>query len=209
MHRPSDSTEAAAASDPPEPAWDIARLFPEQGFWSEQEYLELNGNRLVEFSHGRIEVLTMPTKSHQLIVAFLHAALAAFATAHDLGQALFAPYRVRLWHGKIREPDIIFVRREHAERMGEEYADGADLLMEMVSDDDRRRDLETKRFEYARAGIPEYWIVDPQAAQITVLRLNVDKYAVHGEFKAGQRATSALLGGFEVDVAAVFAAVSK
>jgi len=33
----------------PEPAWDVARLFPHQGAWSEQEYLELNGNRLVEF----------------------------------------------------------------------------------------------------------------------------------------------------------------
>src|SRR5437016_1271126 len=46
--------------DDPEPAWDIARLFPAQGHWSEDEYLALNGNHLVEFSDGRIAVLPLP-----------------------------------------------------------------------------------------------------------------------------------------------------
>jgi hypothetical protein len=48
--------------------------------------------------------------------------------------------------------------------------------------------------------------VDPQLSQITVLRLDGERYVVHGEFKQGERATSALVGGFEVDVAATFAA---
>jgi Uma2 family endonuclease len=79
--------------------------------------------------------------------------------------------------------------------------EGAELAMEVVSDDDRRRDLETKRFEYARAGISEYWIVDPLKEQITVLKLDGSAYVVHGEFKKGDRATSVLLPGFSVDVA--------
>jgi Uma2 family endonuclease len=206
MHRPADSTETVARPDPPEPAWDVARLFPEQGAWSEQEYLDLNGNRLVEFSHGCIEVLTMPTMAHQLIVLFLYEALKAFTSPRSLGRTLVAPFRVRLWPGKIREPDIMFMLEGHADRMGQEAWEGADLVIEVVSNDDRRRDLETKRFEYARAGIPEYWIVDPQRGQITVLRLDGERYVVHGEFGAGERAASALLNGFEVDVSATFAA---
>jgi Uma2 family endonuclease len=206
MHRPADSTETATQPDPPEPAWEVARLFPEQGSWSEQEYLDLNGNRLVEFSHGSIEVLTMPTMAHQLMVLFLYEALKAFVAPRNLGRPLVAPLRVRLWPGKIREPDVIFMLQEHSDRMGDEVWDGADLVMEVVSNDDRRRDLETKRFEYARAGIPEYWIVDPQTNEIIVLRLDGERYVVHGEFKSGERATSMLLNGFEVDVAATFAA---
>lgn len=49
----------------PEPAWDIARIFPRQGTCSEEEYLALETNRLVECSHGHIEKLPMPTQSHQ------------------------------------------------------------------------------------------------------------------------------------------------
>lgn len=209
MATSSRDTSARTPTGLPEPAWDVARLFPEQGHWSELEYLSLNGNRLVEFSHGWIEVLTMPTMAHQLMVLFLYEALKAFVTPARLGRALVAPMRVRLWPGKIREPDVIFMLSEHTDRMKNEVWEGADLVMEIVSDDDRRRDLETKRFEYARAGIPEYWIVDPQSQQITVLRLEGDRYVVHAECTLGQRVSSTLLVGFEVDVASVFEAAGK
>lgn len=189
-----------------EPTWDVARLFPEQGHWSVEECLELRGNRLVEFSAGILEVLTTPTQPHQLIVMYLYRMLFAFTSARRSGTPLVAPLRVRLWVAKFREPDVVFMLAEHAGRRGEEYWDGADLVMELVSGDDRRRDLETKRFEYARAGIPEYWIVDPQHSRITVLKLESDRYAVHGEFTPGQHTASALLPGFAVDVSAAFAA---
>lgn len=185
-----------------EPAWDVARLFPAQGAWSEEEYLALSFNRPVEFSDGHVEVLPMPTTSHQLIVAFLYQALLAFVAPRGAGTLLFAPLRVRLWPGKFREPDLVFLAAEHASRIGEPFWDGADLVMEVVGDDERRRDLETKRREYAQAGIPEYWIVDPQEARITVLRLDGATYAVHGEFPRGTQANSHLLPGFTLDVSA-------
>ena len=68
------------------------------------------------------------------------------------------------------------------------------------------RDLEVKRLEYAQARIPEYWIVDPRDAKITVLTLDGDSYAVHGEFAPGEQATSRLLPGFTVAVTEALAA---
>jgi Uma2 family endonuclease len=185
-----------------EPTWEVAYLFPAQGDWSEEEYLALHGNRLVELSDGVVEVLPVPTTSHQLLVAYLYGALLAFAAGRDLGTVLFAPLRVRLWRGKFREPDVVFMRKEHAGRIGEDFWDRADLVMEVVSDDeeDCRRDLETKRREYARAGIPEYWIIDPREERILVLRLAGRRYTVHGEFPRGASASSHLLPGFTVDV---------
>jgi Uma2 family endonuclease len=192
----------------PEPAWEIARLFPPQGTWSEEDYLDLETNHLVEFSDGNIEVLPMPTVMHQLMVLYLYKRFDSFVESRQVGRVLVAPLKVRLRTGKFREPDILFLRRGKIARMGNQYWDTADLVMEVVSDDNRDHDLKKKRREYALAGIPEYWIVDPQNSTITVLTLNPRKdkqsYIVHGRFVPGARATSKTLPGFEVDVTAVF-----
>jgi Uma2 family endonuclease len=192
-----------------QPTWDVARLFPNQGYWTEHEYLALDGNYFVEFSDGCLEVLPMPTMTHQMIVAWLYGRLLEFITPQRMGRALFAPFRIRLRDGKYREPDVCFMLAEHAARMHDLFWEGADLVMEVVSNDDRRRDLIDKRIDYAQAGIPEYWIVDPQQSSITVLRLEGDEYAVHGQFGAGTMANSVLLAGFAVDVAALFASVAQ
>jgi Uma2 family endonuclease len=191
-----------------EPAWEVAHLYPLQGQWSETEYFALPGNFLIDYEDGIIEVLPVPTIPHQVIVAFLFRLLADFVERHQLGMPLFAPARVRLWRGKFREPDVLFMLRAHADRVKREFWEGADLVMEIVSDDrkDRERDLVEKPLEYARARIPEYWIIDPKEASITVLKLKGRKYVVHGTFTPGQVATSALLGGFQVDVEAVLSA---
>jgi Uma2 family endonuclease len=192
-----------------EPAWEIALLFPTQGNWTEDDYLALNTNRLVELSDGCLEVLPMPTLFHQLLVKVLYHLLDAFVTTHSLGTVVFAPLPVRLWAGKVREPDIVYLRPE---RIGNPHGPvhGADLAVEVVSEgaENRERDLEIKRAEYARAGIQEYWIVDPEKQRIIVLTLDrqTSTYNEHGVFKPGTRATSVLLPGFEVDVTAALAA---
>ena len=116
---------------------------------------------------------------------------------------MISPLGVQLWSGKFRDPDIVFMAAEHADRLGEQYWRGTDLVMEVVSPDDPQRDRVTKRREYAQAGIPEYWIVDPADASITVLSLRGSEYALHGKFVSGETATSVLLDGFAVDVAAL------
>ncbi len=188
------------------PTWEIAHLFPNQGAWTDDEYLALNSNRLVEFSAGILEVLPMPTEQHQLIALFLYRILFAFVTPRQLGTVLAAPLRVRLWKSKFREPDVVFLLAEHADRRGNKYWRGADLVMEVVSEDDPDRDLVIKRAEYARAGISEYWIVDPRDQTVTVLSLNSEtgEYSLAGRYTSGEAAQSVLLDGFSVDVREAF-----
>ena len=69
----------------------------------------------------------------------------------------------------------------------------------------RDRDLVSKRSDDAKAGIPEYRIVDPDQSRVTVLSLNNADYVVHGEFDPGSTATSVFLSEFSVDVAELFA----
>ena len=189
--------------------WEIAQLFPAQGHWSEEEYLSLDTNHLVEFSQGQLEVLPLPTFSHQRLIAFLYRLLLGYVEDRGLGVVMFAPLRIQLGHGKFREPDLVFMAAEHADRLGEQFWQGADLVMEIVSPEDPERDKVTKRREYAQSGIPEYWIVDPTEAAITVLTLQGQEYALHGEFTAGKAASSVLLEGFKVDVVDVFSVASR
>lgn len=204
MERPPDVQQPRSVRGTP--TWEIAHLFPEQGEWSEEEYFNLDTNHLVEYVDGCLEFLPMPTKTHQLIVQFLVRLLHDFVQPRRLGTVVSAPYRVRLREGLFREPDVLLAFA--GRRLEETESDGADLVVEVVSPDpkSRKRDLEEKRAEYAAAGIPEYWIVDPQEKMITVLVLDGDQYRVHGEFKPDETATSVLLDGFKVDVAACFAA---
>ena len=137
-------------------------------------------------------------------MAFLFRALYNFVELRAIGTILFAPLRVRLWEGKFREPDLVVMLASHQDREHEAYFEGADLVMEVVSDDDPDRDLITKRLEYAQASIPEYWIVEPQTETITVLRLDQNSYEEHGRFERGTVAASALITRLVVDVAEVF-----
>lgn len=192
-----------------EPVWPIAQLYPDQGEWNESEYLALETNHLVEFTDGFVEFLTMPNMPHQLIVHYLFRLLDAFVLQRKLGRVFMAPTRVRIRPNKIREPDVFFIAAANVGRMDEYCCNAADLVIEVVSGDadDRKRDLHTKREDYAEARITEYWIVDPRDRRITVLKLEGDRYVEHGV--AGQEGTtarSALLEGFEVPAENVWAA---
>ena len=63
----------------------------------------------------------------------------------------------------------------------------------VVSPDDPGRDTRDKRLDYAEAGIPEYWIVNPLDETATVLELRGTAYAAHGVFRRGQQADSVSL----------------
>ncbi len=191
-----------------EPVWELARLFPAQGSWSEEAYLALDTGRLIEYSEGFLEFPPMPTMAHQDILIFLFELLKAYVLKHQLGKVYVAPLPVRLRAGRYREPDVFFVSTQRVHEAEGKYPSGADLVMEIVSGSpsDRERDLVQKRHDYAQAGIPEYWIVDPDEGAITVLWLEGEAYVEHGRFAGDETATSRLLPGFAVAVAGVWAA---
>lgn len=148
----------------------------------------------------------MPTQTHQALVFLLSRLLYTFAAQKVIGYVLPAALRVRLWQGKYREPDVVFMLSQHAQRRHESYWEGADLVMEVVSNspEDRRRDLVTKRREYAQAGISEYWIIDPQNQTIAVLWLDDKEYIQRGRYGRGEMAESVLLPEFAVALDEVF-----
>jgi Uma2 family endonuclease len=186
----------------PELTWEIARLFPAQGEWTEEEYFALDNNHRVEYSDGYLEFLPMPTIFHQLMLQFVFTRLEAFVKANELGIVVVSGYKIRLRARKYREPDIVFIKTAHRSGIKEQYCEKADLVIEVVSDKNWPHDTKTKRVEYAKAGIPEYWIIDPKRQEITVLVLKSRQreYTEFGVFRQGTVAVSKLLAGFSVDV---------
>jgi Uma2 family endonuclease len=179
----------------------VADLYPPQGQWTEVDYFSLpDTNRYVELSEGRLIMPSHPTYSHQTALQNLFLRLQAFVEEHRLGIVRFAPLPVRLWPGKIREPDIFFIAKEHKDRIGEEVCGVPDLVVEVTSSSTLKTDRMEKFQEYAQAGVAEYWIVDPQERTIEVYFLKQGAYVLYGKWRAGEQASSYLLTGFSVKV---------
>ena len=113
--------------------------FP-RGDWSEEEYFSLATNRRVEYVDGFLEFLPMPTIFHQLIMQFLYEQLKTFVAADNLGLVILSGYKVRL-RRKFREPDIMFIRAANRSRITKQYSERADLVMEIVSEENRATTL--------------------------------------------------------------------
>jgi Uma2 family endonuclease len=201
-----DLIEQVPESSRGDPTWEIVRLVPRQGEWTEEQYLDLGDNTRIEFVDGVLEFLSKPNRTHQRIAGLLYRLLFAYVSGRQLGEVYFMGYPVRIRSGNYRVPDVLYV--SHTRKLREKYCEGADLVMEVLSVGarNRQRDLDDKRADYAAGGIPEYWIVDPESQTITVLALEGDAYRLHGEFRTGEAATSAVLEGFTVDVQDCFAA---
>jgi Uma2 family endonuclease len=117
-----------------------------------------------EWVDGEIIEMSPASDEHQLILGFLYRLLMEIVEARQLGSVYFAPYLMRLpLRPSGREPDLLFVRAEHAERATRTSLSGpADLAVEIVSTDSVERDHREKLAEYEAAGIPEYWVIDPR-----------------------------------------------
>ena len=190
----------------PQPTTQIAVLWPCQGEWTEADYFALpDTNHLVELSEGALIMPPHPTETHQRVLDALYAAMRAFVHEHNLGIIRLAPLPVRLWQAKVREPDILFVSRAHADRVGEQFYGPPDLVVEIISPGTQRTDRGVKMLEYARAGVSEYWFVDPDPRTIEVYTLAEEVYTLLGQFGASQTTRSRVLSGFEVSVDEVFA----
>ena len=139
---------------------------------------------------------------HQAILAFLYRSFHAWVGPRG-GVVVFSALRLRVREGMFREPDLLLLRERSDPRCQDRYWLGADLVVEVVSPDRPERDLVDKRIDYAEAGIPEYWVVDPRDQTITVFELRTGlRRARH--VRPRRRGRSPLLPGFAASVAEVF-----
>jgi Uma2 family endonuclease len=130
------------------------------------DWLGEDETRHGEWVDGEVIVFMPTTVFHARMAGFLYALLSFYVRYRGLGEVLASSLHMRVRAGRSsREPDLFFVAHDSPSRLIGAHLEGpADLVVELVSDGSVRRDRLDKVAEYAQAGVPEYWLLDPHPA---------------------------------------------
>jgi Uma2 family endonuclease len=161
-----------------------------------------------EIIDGEHYVTPSPNTKHQLVSGNLFALLWTYLKHHPRGQLFSAPFDVILSDTDIVDPDLVYVSRERRNLLTVQHVRGApDLIVEILSPSTRKTDEATKRKLYDRAGVREYWIVDPDLERIRIYRRTEDAFARVAELdvEANDVLTTPLLPDFCAPLAEIFA----
>ena len=148
-----------------------------------------------------------PSMNHQDISLEIAGYLRQFIKLVGLGRVFAAPADVELSAGDIVQPDVFVVLNEHFDRLTHSRLIGApDLVVEILSPGTMRHDLREKLDAYARAHVPEYWIVNPSEHVVELLVLAEDGvYYSSGAFQGDDVLPSQIVPGWSVPVGHFFA----
>jgi Uma2 family endonuclease len=168
---------------------------PPQGRWTYADYAALpdDGNRY-EIIAGVLYTTPAPGAGHQSVSARLVTFLVTHVEFAGLGRVFAAPVDVELAPDTVVQPDIVVILSANLDRITPSRIIGApDLVVEILSPGTAGHDQREKQDAYARAGVGEYWIVDPGAQTVELLTLDQGGYRSHGVFRGQARLPSSVV----------------
>jgi Uma2 family endonuclease len=180
------------------------------GTWTYEDLFSLpSDGRRYEIIEGQLCEMLSPTSAHGVTIRNLMFLLGPVIDVLR-GWLLTAPLDVFFLGADPVQPDIVVLLPDSSAILAVRGIEGPpDLLVEVLSPSNRGHDLLTKRALYARAGVREYWIVDPMSRTIEVLTLDRDAFHT-AQVAAGEDAVnSPLLGGVAFPLPAVFARLDE
>ena len=171
-----------------------------------QDYLSLpeDGHRY-QLIEGELYMSPSPTFWHQEFLGRLYVALRMFALHQNLGTVCMAPLDVHLDDENVFQPDVIYIAKNRENIIRDKGIFGApDLCVEVLSPSSQKHDTLTKRAIYARNGVREYWIVDPDSKTVTVYQLAIDATKPFAELTEADTLASVELSGFAFALVELF-----
>lgn len=178
----------------------------EVGPYRADDYWKLPEGEPVELIRGRLVMSPCPTPLHQIIVGLLFQVLQD-AADHSSGLTILSPMDVVLSDDTILQPDLLYVAKERRNIVGSRVEGPPDLVIEILSPGTSRRDRTEKLDLYAKYGVAEYWIVDPDAQLFEFLILDEGRYVVTQP--ANDRYQSPRLSEVEIDLAAFWQEIER
>jgi Uma2 family endonuclease len=146
-----------------------------------------------------------PNRFHQDISRNLMVLLANYLSTQPIGVLYDAPFDVFLSEVDVFQPDLLIVLNENRGILTDAGAEGApDLVVEVLSAKTRQLDLVHKKRVYARMGIKELWIIDPEQKNMTVYRFDQDPTDPVATIAGQEEISSPLLPGFKIALQDVF-----
>ena len=168
------------------------------------DYLNLPGGERYELLDGELVLVASPSEPHQRASKRLTRQLLAVED-RGLGQIYVAPFDVVLSDTEVVQPDLMFISQERGDIITHANVQGApDLAVEILSPSTANRDWTRKREMYARHGVKEFWIVDPEARIVWVMLLQDGDFELTGVYGEGQSFSSTILEGFTIDLNETF-----
>ena len=159
-----------------------------------------------EVLEGDLIVSPSPTWKHQRIVRWCFE-LFLQAERAGRGSVCTAPMDVVLSARDVAQPDLLFIATEHLGIVTAENVQGApDLVVEVLSEGRRRRDVITKRHIYERYGVRFYWLVDPEEETVRVFEFKDGAYGEPVILRAGLQLGCPLFPRITQDVGRLFSA---
>lgn len=205
------SSQSANQSATPSPsratAPDRQLMLPEK---SHQDYLSAVGEHdalRVEYLNGDIVMTPARSPHHQIIATNLLILMGHFAMQKGMGLVLPAPLDVVLSkETQIAQPDMVFIAKERAPKLVTRSAiTGApDLVLEIISRSTSRADRKIKLPLYAKHGVAEFWLVDPEDQSVEVFILDGETYRVAGIYLAGETVRVGRFAEAEITVDSIF-----
>jgi Uma2 family endonuclease len=142
---------------------------------------------------------------HQNIIGNLYFLIREYLEGHPEGTVALAPCAVELSDLNAYEPDLFFVTKERASIITDRGAVGApDLVVEVLSPSTAKHDKGVKREVYARTGVQELWIVDPELKEVQGYRFAESSGTPAATLRGRQSLTTPLLPGLRIPLAKVF-----
>jgi Uma2 family endonuclease len=158
--------------------------------------LPSNGRRY-EVVDGELLVTPSPYWRHQDVLSNLHLHLGVFVQKHHLGKVVVAPMDVVFSSHDVVQPDLLYISKARASIITERNVQGApDLVVEVLSDSTAQIDRTTKLKLYARYGVAEYWVIDPEGCSAEIYRPVPGGYELAAQLNSAQSLTSPLFPGF-------------
>lgn len=175
---------------------------PRTGTMSFGDFLEIVGeDQKADLLDGVMFMASPESLVHNKLVGWLYRLIAEYAENRGLGDVTVNKVAFRLDARQGPEPDVAFVAAARSLVVKPGYVDGPpDLAVEVVSPDSVDRDYERKRRIYETAGVREYWIIDPDEARFTFLRLDANSGRYVEVQPVDHIYRSAVLPGFWLDV---------
>ena len=169
-----------------------------------EDYANMPDDERYELIDGELIMTAAPNEPHQEISMFLGWQFIP-AVRRGLGRVYAAPFDVVLSDHDVVQPDLLFVLKENEHIITRANVQGApDLVVEILSPSTSRRDWNEKRDLYAKYGVGELWIADPDERVFWVMALRDGEYEVVGKYGDTQTFSSPTLAGVAIDLREVF-----
>ena len=169
-----------------------------------EDYANMPDDEQYELIDGELIMAAAPNEPHQEFSMRLGWQFIP-AVERGLGWAYHAPTDVVLSDHDVVQPDLLFVLKENAHIITEANVQGApDLVVEILSPSTSRRDWNEKRDLYAKYGVGELWIADPDERVVWVMTLRDGEYDAPVMYGDTQTFGSPTLAGVTIDLREVF-----